>query len=78
MPLDGRWGSGKTTVLNFVAHQLGDGWTIVSASPELFLARLEVGDLGEGQIEKTGRRVEAVLDTVRRVIAASNLVVASG
>jgi hypothetical protein len=29
------------------------------------------------QIEKTGRRVEAVLSTVRRVIAASNLV-ASG
>lgn len=27
--LDGRWGSGKTTVLNFVANQLGDGWTIV-------------------------------------------------
>jgi hypothetical protein len=27
--LDGRWGSGKTTVLNFVAAELGEGWTIV-------------------------------------------------
>jgi len=27
--LDGPWGSGKTTVLNFVADELGEGWTIV-------------------------------------------------
>ena len=27
--LDGPWGSGKTTVLNFVADSLGPGWTIV-------------------------------------------------
>ena len=27
--LDGQWGSGKTTVLNLLAEELGDGWTIV-------------------------------------------------
>lgn len=27
--LDGRWGSGKTTVLNLLGEELGDDWTIV-------------------------------------------------
>ena len=47
---------------------------ILHAQPRLGRPRL----FAAYQIEKSGRRVEAVLDTVRRVIAASNLVVTSG
>jgi DNA-binding transcriptional LysR family regulator len=47
---------------------------ILHAQPRLGRPRL----FAAYQIEKAGRRVEAVLDTVRRVIAASNLVATSG